>query len=73
MFGRIIKGLGFGIDSTNSTVYISEVSPVSLRGKTLASSVILYYSGELMGCFTALGCGRNWRLMLGIAGIPAAI
>ena len=73
MIGRIIVGLGVGIASMVVPVYLSEVSPIKKRGEIVACFILAVTLGQLSASIIALACGRNWRLMLGIAAIPAFV
>ena len=54
-------------------VYLSEVSPNQRRGAVVTCFVLAVTIGQLVASGVALACGRNWRLMLGIAAGPAII
>lgn len=71
MLGRVVVGIGVGMASIIVPIYLSEVSPVELRGTTIAIDLCLCTIGQLSSSVIAFALGRNWRLMLGIAGIPA--
>ena len=73
MFGRILVGLGVGVASMVVPIYLSEVAPVNIRGAVVAFFVVAVTFGQLISSGIALACGRDWRLMLGIAAIPAVI
>ena len=75
MVGRLIVGLGIGIASMILPVYLSEVAPISIRGKVVTSFVIAITLGQLISSLVALGLApsRDWRLMLGLAAIPSTI
>ena len=75
MAGRFIVGLGIGIASMILPVYLSEVAPISIRGKVVTSFVIAITLGQLISSIVALGLApsRDWRLMLGLAAIPSLI
>ena len=45
MVGRIIVGLGVGIASLVVPVYLSEISPIEVRGTVVAFDVLLITSG----------------------------
>ena len=73
MVGRFVVGLGVGIASMIVPVYLSEVSPISTRGAVVACFIVAVTIGQLISSGIALACGRNWRLMFGLAAIPAII
>jgi len=72
--GRIIVGIGIGIASFISPMYISEVAPRSIRGTlvflnqlALTLGILLSYLVDYL--FTKVPEG--WRWMLGLAIVPA--
>ncbi|MEG3170146.1 sugar porter family MFS transporter [Sphingomonas sp. LB3N6] len=87
IFARIIGGLGVGAASVISPVYISEVTPASIRGRLSSVQQVMIISG-LTGAFVAnfalaryaggstadfwLGYPA-WRWMFWLQAIPAAI
>ncbi len=71
IIGRIIVGFGVGIASMIIPVYLSEVSPVCIRGKVVACYVVVITIGQVISCCISLILNRNWRLMLGISAVPA--
>ena len=73
IFGRVVVGLGVGVASIVVPIYLSECSPVEKRGTIVSTFVVMITLGQLISSMIALACGRDWRLMLGIAGIPSMI
>ncbi|AIT07090.1 major facilitator transporter [Sphingomonas taxi] len=87
IFARIIGGLGVGAASVISPVYISEVTPASIRGRLTSVQQVMIITG-LTGAFVAnfvlaryaggstapfwLGYPA-WRWMFWLQAIPAAI
>ena len=71
--GRFVVGLAVGVASMVTPVYLSEVSPNQRRGAVVTCFVLAITIGQLTASGVALACGRNWRLMLGIAAAPAII
>lgn len=87
IFARIIGGLGVGAASVISPVYISEVTPASIRGRLSSVQQVMIITG-LTGAFVAnfalaryaggstaefwLGYPA-WRWMFWLQAIPAAI
>ncbi|MDQ2076345.1 sugar porter family MFS transporter [Marinimicrobium sp. ABcell2] len=77
MVFRFIGGLAVGASSVAAPVYISEIAPTHLRGRLTAifqfnivlGILIAYVSNYLIGSADF----GNWRLMLGIEAVPAAI
>ncbi|MBE9143440.1 sugar porter family MFS transporter [Planktothrix mougeotii] len=74
VIGRIIVGVGIGIASFISPMYISEVAPKSIRGTLVFLNQLALTLGILLSywvdyLFTNMPGG--WRLMLGLAIVPA--
>ncbi|QNA84481.1 sugar porter family MFS transporter [Sphingomonas sp. So64.6b] len=87
IFARIIGGFGVGAASVTSPVYISEVTPASVRGRLSSIQQVMIISG-LTGAFVAnfalaryaggstailWGGYEAWRWMFWLQVIPAAI
>ncbi|PZO89784.1 MAG: MFS transporter [Sphingomonas sanxanigenens] len=87
IIARIIGGLGVGAASVTSPVYISEVTPASIRGRLSSVQQVMIITG-LTGAFVAnfvlaryaggstaiLWAGEPaWRWMFWLQAIPAAI
>lgn len=77
-FFRFIGGLGVGASTVAGPMYISEISTPKNRGKLVA----LYQFNIVFGILIAfcsnfllkgVGGDNDWRWMLGIEGLPAAI
>jgi sugar porter (SP) family MFS transporter len=74
---RFIGGLGIGGSSVLGPMYIAEISPAKWRGRlvgffqfnVVAGILIAYLSNYLIG--RLFGGPSEWRLMLGVSGIPA--
>ena len=73
MVGRLLVGFGVGIASLVVPVYLSEVSPQEFRGAVVATDIMIITVGQLISASISLVLGNNWRLMLGLAGVPSAI
>lgn len=74
---RFIGGLGIGGSSVLGPVYMAEIAPPKLRGRlvglfqiNVVVGVLLAYCSNFLIADVALGA-REWRLELGVAGIPA--
>jgi len=74
---RFIGGLGVGMASTLSPVYIAEVSPADIRGKFVSLNQLTIVIGILIAYFTnylLAGIGpNNWRWMFASEAFPAVI
>mmetsp|Transcript_32416 Transcript_32416/g.49586 ORF Transcript_32416/g.49586 Transcript_32416/m.49586 type:complete len:119 (+) Transcript_32416:369-725(+) len=73
MVARFIVGLGVGLASLIVPVYLSEVSPMEVRGMVVAVDVMVITSGQFISSLICLALGRNWRLMLGLGAVPAIL
>lgn len=74
--GRVVAGIGVGFSLMIAPVYVAEISPALNRGLLTSLPEIFINAGILLGyisnyAFSSLPATLNWRLMLGIAAIPA--
>jgi sugar porter (SP) family MFS transporter len=71
--GRVIVGAAIGVASFTAPLYISEVSPVNIRGRLVSLNQIALTSGIVLSYLVdyALADSRGWRWMFGLAAIPA--
>ena len=53
--------------------YLGEASPIEIRGMLIACNVLFITSGQFISYLICIAIGSNWRWMLGLAGVPAAI
>eukprot|EP00747_Dinoflagellata_sp_TGD_P162821 gnl/TRDRNA2_/TRDRNA2_180839_c0_seq1.p1 gnl/TRDRNA2_/TRDRNA2_180839_c0~~gnl/TRDRNA2_/TRDRNA2_180839_c0_seq1.p1 ORF type:complete len:501 (+),score=59.69 gnl/TRDRNA2_/TRDRNA2_180839_c0_seq1:102-1604(+) len=77
LIARIVVGLGVGIASHTVPLYISECSPAHMRGSMCFLNDMMIVTGQISA--TAVSTGlfygevkNGWRLILGLAAIPAA-
>ncbi|WP_449461714.1 sugar porter family MFS transporter [Tardisphaera miroshnichenkoae] len=70
--GRVITGLGVGLASFTSPLYISEISPSNIRGKLVSLAQFVLTIGIVVAYLIdfALAPSSNWRAMFGLAVIP---
>ncbi|KAI8524972.1 hypothetical protein RHMOL_Rhmol13G0191100 [Rhododendron molle] len=76
IIGRIFVGLGVGMASMTSPLYISEASPARIRGALVSTNGLLITGGQFLSYLINLAFTRapgTWRWMLGVAGIPALV
>jgi sugar porter (SP) family MFS transporter len=72
---RFVGGIGVGLASTVSPMYIAEVSPARLRGRMVVINQLAVVIGLSMSVYVAyeLSFGAHWRLMFATMAIPSAI
>ena len=73
MAGRFVVGIGVGIASLVCPVYLAEISPQEVRGVVVAIDILMITLGQFLATIICLFLDRNWRMMLGLAGVPSAI
>jgi MFS transporter, SP family, galactose:H+ symporter len=73
--GRVVVGLGVGMVSMATPLYISEISPDNARGRLVSLFMLLGGSGSLIAFLVdyAFSTFHSWRWMFGLAVIPALI
>lgn len=75
--GRMVAGIGVGYSLMIAPVYTAEVSPAVTRGLLTSLPEVFINVGILLGyvvnyALSGLPVSINWRLMLGLAAVPAA-
>ncbi len=77
MIARAIGGIGIGISTVASPLYISEISPANARGRLAGMfqfNIVLGILIAFMSNHLLSGIGDNaWRWMLGVEAIPALL
>ncbi|ESR64385.1 MFS domain-containing protein [Citrus sinensis] len=76
--GRMIAGIGVGYSLMISPVYTAEISPTMKRGFLTSLPEVFIVLGILSGyvfnyALSGLPGNINWRIMLGLAAVPAAV
>jgi SP family galactose:H+ symporter-like MFS transporter len=73
--GRIVIGVAIGVASFAAPLYISEVSPVSVRGALVSLNQLAITCGILLSYFVdyALAGDQSWRWMFAIGVVPAVV
>lgn len=73
--GRLVVGVAIGAASFTAPLYISEVSPVGIRGRLVSINQLALTSGIVISYLVdyALADAHAWRWMFGLAAVPAAI
>lgn len=72
--GRVFVGLGVGMVSMTSPLYISEASPARIRGALVSTNGFLITGGQFLSYLINLAFTKapgTWRWMLGVAALPA--
>ncbi len=80
ILARIVGGMGIGIASMLSPLYIAEISPPRVRGRLVSLQQFAIISGILGAYFTntlvlhtALNDAAKWRWMFALGAFPAGI
>lgn len=72
---RLLLGLAVGVSSVAVPLYLAEMAPTSIRGALTSLNQLMIAIGIFVSyavTFLLSGDG-NWRLMLGLAAVPAAL
>ena len=69
---RFIGGMGVGLASTVSPMYIAEVAPARLRGRLVVVNQLAIVIGLSLSVYVAylLSFGGHWRWMFATQGVP---
>jgi len=72
---RFVGGIGVGLASTVSPMYIAEVSPARLRGRMVVINQLAIVIGLSLSVYVTylLSFGGHWRWMFATMALPAAI
>lgn len=80
VYARLLGGLGIGIASLVSPLYIAEISPPRIRGRLVALQQLAIVLGILGAFFsnslvlkTAMADAAKWRWMLALGVFPAGL
>jgi MFS family permease len=78
VIGRIVLGVGIGVASLTTPVYIAEVALPSMRGQLVTINTLMitfgqFFAGMIDGVFDEILPETGWRYMLGLAGVPSLI
>jgi sugar porter (SP) family MFS transporter len=73
--GRVVGGVGVGMVSVTTPLYISEISPDNVRGRLVSFFMLGGLCGGLIAYLTdyAFSPFHGWRWMFGLGAIPAII
>jgi sugar porter (SP) family MFS transporter len=72
---RFVGGIGVGLASTVSPMYIAEVAPARLRGRLVVINQLAIVIGLSLSVYVTyvLSFGEHWRLMFATMALPATI
>ncbi|GAB3004403.1 sugar porter family MFS transporter [Mycobacterium bourgelatii] len=72
---RALIGVAIGVSVVVAPVYVAESAPAAVRGSMLTAYQVATLSGVILGYVTAyfLAGSQSWRLMLGLAAVPALL
>ncbi len=77
MIARFVAGIGVGMASMLSPLYIAEVSPAEIRGRNVAINQLTIVIGILITNLINYGLADNgpdaWRLMFGLGAVPSIL
>jgi sugar porter (SP) family MFS transporter len=71
---RFVGGMGVGLASTVSPMYIAEIAPARLRGRLVVINQLAIVIGLSLSIFVTylLSFGGHWRWMFATQGVPVA-
>jgi len=72
---RLLLGLTIGVSIVVVPVFVAESAPAATRGRLLVAYQVATVAGIIIGYLTsyALAGNHDWRLMLGLAAVPAVL
>ena len=73
VIGRVIVGLGVGLAGSVVPVYLSETSPSPVRGRIITLFQFCIVMGAFLSYLICYLLHRSWRLMFGVAIVPALV
>jgi MFS transporter, SP family, galactose:H+ symporter len=75
LVARLLLGLTIGVSVVVVPVYVAESAPAAVRGSLLAAYQLATISGLILGYLVGylLAGTHSWRLMLGLASVPATL
>jgi SP family myo-inositol transporter-like MFS transporter 13 len=76
--GRIVVGIGIGVASLTTPVYIAEVALPRMRGQLVTINTLMitlgqFFAGMVDGVLDSYYPGSGWRFMLGFAAVPSIV
>lgn len=78
LLGRLIVGIAIGMSSATIPLYLAEASPPQYRGRSVVGFQLMITFGmwiaSVVGAsLSYLKSSLSWRLMLGLAAVPAGV
>uniref|UniRef100_A0A7S2RIC0 Hexose transporter 1 n=1 Tax=Rhizochromulina marina TaxID=1034831 RepID=A0A7S2RIC0_9STRA len=79
LLGRSLLGVGVGLSSMSTPIYLAEMAPSEIRGMLVACFNLNIVLGQLVACLVNMACTTigdddlRWRVSMGIAAVPAVI
>jgi len=78
IFGRVVVGIGIGVASLTTPMYVAEIATPSMRGTLVTVNGLLicfgqFSAGMVDGLFETFDENDGWRFMLGLAAIPSVL
>ena len=75
---RLLLGIAIGVSLVAVPIFVAESVPARIRGATLVAYQVAAVVGIILGYLAALALSNiletlNWRLMLGLAALPAIL
>jgi MFS transporter, SP family, galactose:H+ symporter len=75
---RLLLGIMIGVSLVAVPVFVAESVPAGIRGRTLVAYQVAAVIGIILGYLAALALSGvvgtvNWRIMLGLAAVPAVL
>jgi MFS transporter, SP family, solute carrier family 2 (myo-inositol transporter), member 13 len=78
VLGRIVVGIGIGVASLTTPIYIAEVALPRMRGQLVTTNTLMvtfgqFFAGMVDGVLDEYFPTDGWRLMLGLAIVPSVV
>src|ERR671923_346760 len=79
VLARIVLGLAVGSASATVPMFLAEMAPAARRGRIVTINELMIVSGQLLAFIVNAGLDHSfhgphiWRVMLGVAAIPAVL
>ncbi len=75
IIGRALVGIGIGVASILTPLYLAETSPPAQRGALVSLNQLMITVGILVSYLVGYGLAEsgNWRWMLGLGGLPGVV